>query len=197
MYVVATPNTIFSAKASKVQIRKSHSSPTNVPSLLPKPSPILPSTSELPKKEIKNARPTNIPISPSSNKNSNNKKSNRINSKLSRINTFSSSPHQKNKSTTTSTQERPNLRMSASTRFGKNLLPTWLGGHSMEDGTVTSPTVSLHSNASSSNLSSPSLTSPTSSATSSTITIPSDTDTNDITNTFETLLVKVKNNILK
>jgi hypothetical protein len=192
-YLVTSPNTIFYSKASKVQIRKSHSAPTNGPSLLPKPSPILPSSSELPKKEIDNACPTNITIPPSSNRNSNNKKSQkpiRLNSKLSHVNHFSSSP--KHLSKTTSTHERPNLRTSASSRFGKNLLPTWLGGHSVEDGTATSPTSSIHSSASSNNLTSPSVTSPTSNAsstTSSTLTSSSDADTNDITNTFETLLV--------
>lgn len=208
-------STLFSSKASKVQqVRKSHSSPTANTNELPakiKPSMITSSNSELNKTST-------IPISPSPNKN-NKKKRNpiRLNTKLSNINHFSSSPQSTTTttSTTTSAHERPSLRMSASSRFGKNLLPTWLGGHSTEeDG--TSPTSSIHStNSSSSTINS---TTPTASNTpplsasgvsmkssSSTLTISNcsinnndssnttspNIDSNELTSTFETLLVSI------
>lgn len=160
------PVTTFSSKAAKVQIRKSLSSPTSGPGVLKAPDPtMLPSASELPKKE-------SIPIPPSPNKNS--KKGNdhqpiRLNtSKHSDIN------HHLSSATTTSTHERPNLRMSASSRFGKNLLPTWLGGHSTEDG-LQSPN---------------SPNTPASSTSTSTNASNEDFDSIELRNTFETLLVK-------
>lgn len=209
-------STIFSTKASKVQqVRKSHSSPTTNTNELPatiKPSTLISSNSEI-------SKASTIPNPPSSNKN-NKKKRNpiRLNTKISNINHISSSrqPTTITTSTTTSAHERPNLRMSASSRFGKNLLPTWLGGHSTEeDG--TSPTSSIHSTNSSSstiNLSTPttSNTPPLSasgvsikSSSSSTLTISncsindnessnttsSNIDLNELTSTFETLLVGI------
>lgn len=230
-------STLFSTKASKVQqVRKSHSSPSTalnhthelpVPQI--NPSMILPSSSNSEhrhhnssssnsnKKSI-NYKPT-IPISPGSNKNKKKRNTNttsnpmRLNTKLSNINHFSSSHSpsspQSTITTTTSTHDRPNLRMSASSRFGKNLLPTWLGGHSTEeDG--TSPTSSIHSaNSSSSNLTAntPPLSASAVSlkSSSSTLTISNcsinngnegssstdspNMDASELTSTFETLLV--------
>lgn len=164
------PITTFSSKAAKVQIRKSLSSPTTGPGVLIAPDPtMIPSNSELPKKE-------SITIPPSPNKNS--KKGNghhqiRLNTaKHSDINQHFSS------SIMTSTHERPNLRMSASSRFGKNLLPTWLGGHSTEDGS-SSPN---------------SPTTPNSTTSTSTTASNDDFDSIELANTFETLLVKSKIN---
>jgi hypothetical protein len=185
------PTTLFSTKASKVQVRKSLSSPTNA---LPEPTSMIPSNTELPKKEIKQPIKTAaMPISPGPNKN---KKRNqipvRLNTKLSNINHFSS-PNTtiSSLSATTSTHERPHLRMSASSRFGKNLLPTWLGGHSTEEG-GGSPTSSTHSNSSSTNLPITPTTPPASASSSCSAPSASNdgTDTSDLTNTFETLLVR-------
>lgn len=152
-------STTFSSKAAKVHIRKSLSSPTNGPVVL------LPS--EFPKKE-------SIPIPASSNKNKKGKPNHQIRlntSPKSDNNHHLSSSSTTTSTTTTSTHERPHLRMSASSRFGKNLLPTWLGGHSTEDGshsptTPNSPVTSVNS--------------PTA----------DDIDSVELANTFERLLVK-------
>lgn len=121
-------STTFSSKAAKVKIRKSLSSPTNGPVTLIPPDPsMMPSTSELPKKEA-------IPIPPSPNKNSKKGKQLRLNTNKQsekHLSSFSSS--------TTNSHDRPQLRMSASSRFGKSILPTWLGGHSNEDESPTTP----------------------------------------------------------
>lgn len=159
------PVTTFSSKAAKVQIRKSLSSPTSGPRVLKAPDPtMLPSNSELPKKE-------SITIPPSPNKN--NKKENGHHPI--RLNTLKNPDinHHLSSATTTSTHERPNLRMSASSRFGKNLLPTWLGGHSTEDGSNSpkSPTT------------------PGSATSTSTIASNDDFDSIGLEKTFETLLV--------
>jgi hypothetical protein len=180
------PATLFSTKASKVQIRKSLSSPTNA---LPEPTSMIPSNTEI--KQPTAAMP--IPSGPNKNK-KRNQIPIRLNTKLSNINHFSSPNTSSSTATTTSTHERPNLRMSASSRFGKNLLPTWLGGHSTEEGGA-SPTLSIHSSSSSTNLPITPITPPASatsscSATDASILSSNNDNTNDLTNTFETLLVR-------
>lgn len=182
------PTTLFSTKASKVQIRKSLSSPTNG---LPEPISMIPSNTQLLKKEVKKpaSTKTTMSIPPGSNKNKKrNQTPNHLNTRLSNISHVSSPPNAS--SSTTNTHNRPNLRLSASSRFGKNLLPTWLGGHATEEG-CTSPTSSIHSNSSSGNLSN---TPPT--PTACTISSFSKTDdstesgTSDLEKAFETLLVR-------
>lgn len=177
-------------KISKIQIRKSHSSPTNNGPLiilpLADPSTIVPSSSNSRKSNHNSEFPekrSKIPISPSSNKNSSSSSS-------SKITYLNSSDHRyPTSSSSTATisdqqqQQRPNLKMSASSRFGKNLLPTWLGGHSTEEHEQASPT--------SGPTTPKSVTSPTSATT------PNDNstlDAADLNNTFETLLVNIIQN---
>jgi hypothetical protein len=119
--------TSLSSKALKVQIKRSHSSPTNDPFNFP--AAIIPSQSEIPKKATVTVSPesTSLSLVIQNKKNSistqyNNKR--RINSKLADL------THSLRPSISSSiTQDRSTLRMSASSRFGKNLLPAWLGGH--------------------------------------------------------------------
>lgn len=152
-------------KSSSAKVRKSHSSPTNQPVVpLTDPSSIPTNHSEFPN--------TDIPIPASPNK----KKShpNRLNNNTStNIQNHHSLPFALS-STTTSTHERPHLRMSASSRFGKNLLPTWLGGHSTEEENASVPSIP-----------SPNATTPTSPSSSSN----EDLDSAELNSTFETLLV--------
>jgi hypothetical protein len=170
------PSTINITSPQQVHVRKSLSSPTNnknnSPSIiLPAVdrTSIIPSTttnSELPKKD-------NILISLNSNKNQ----------KIIRLNTSVDPTHYHLSSSSSilinqnhqqqQQHQRPNLRMSASSRFGKNLLPTWLGGqHSTEEYGGSSPTTSFHSNHSTSDTT-------------------DNLDSAELTNTFETLLVNV------
>jgi hypothetical protein len=120
--------TSLSSKALKVQIKRSHSSPTHDPFNFP--AAIIPSQSEIPKKATVTVSPesTSLSLVIQNKKNSisaqyNNKR--RINSKLADL------THSLRPSISSSiTQDRStSLRMSASSRFGKNLLPAWLGGH--------------------------------------------------------------------
>lgn len=148
-------NPTTTPKSAKV--RKSHSSPTNSPLVPLTDHSSIPCCSELSKSE------NEIPISPSSNK----KKSipARLNTSFTNNNNNHFSSFTTTATSTTNSHERPPLRMSASSRFGKNLLPTWLGGHSTDD-TVNS-------------------TSPTTNSTS----VNEELDSDELTTTFETLLV--------
>ncbi|CAO3656565.1 unnamed protein product [Mucor hiemalis] len=138
------------------KVRKSHSSPTNSP-LVPLTDPTsIPYSSELPKSE------NEIPISPSSNK----KKSlpARLNTSFTNNNNNHLSSFTTTATPTTNSHERPPLRMSASSRFGKNLLPTWLGGHSTDDAVNPTSTSSNSTN------------------------VSEELDLDELTTTFETLL---------